>query len=189
MPGIAVIVIDVQHMFFCGREPAYRAGEVIDGINLLTKAARRANAPVFFVQHESDADGPLARGSEAWQLPAALIREQKDRSVYKNVGDSFQHTSLAEQLRQNGIDSVLLCGYATEFCVNATARRAELLELHTTVVSDLHTTHSKPHLTADKIVEHQNFVWTHSSMSGKRVKVRPLADVLQTEFAAAEKRA
>jgi nicotinamidase-related amidase len=185
MSRIAVIVIDVQQMFFSGPAAAYRAGDVIAGINQITDAARRKNAPVFFVQHESDANGPLARGSDAWQLPAELIREQNDGAIFKTVGDSFQNTSLEEQLRQKDIDSVLLCGYASEFCVNATARRAELLALGTTVVSDLHTTHDKPHLTADKIVEHQNFVWANSSMSGRRVRVRPLADVLQTELVSA----
>ncbi|MEM5345863.1 isochorismatase family protein [Paraburkholderia azotifigens] len=183
MSGIAVIVIDVQQMFFSGAAAAYRGDEVIDGINRLTSAARKANATVFFVQHESGADGPLARGSDAWQLPAALVREQADASIYKTVGDSFHETPLADQLRQNDIDRVLICGYASEFCVNATARRAELLGLRTTVVADLHTTQDKPHLAAGKIVEHQNFVWTHSSMTGKRVTVRPLADILQAEFA------
>ncbi len=185
MSRIAVIVVDVQQMFFSGPAAAYRAGDVIAGINRITDAARRKNAPVFFVQHESDADGPLARGSDAWQLPAELVREQNDGAIFKTVGDSFQNTSLAEQLREKDVDSVLLCGYASEFCVNATARRAELLTLDTTVVSDLHTTHDKPHLTADKIVEHQNFVWANSSMSGRRVRVRPLADVLQTELVSA----
>ncbi|AUT69657.1 cysteine hydrolase family protein [Paraburkholderia hospita] len=183
MPGVAVIVIDVQQMFFSGPSPAYRGEEVIDGINRLTASARKANAPVFFVQHESDANGPLARGSDAWQLPATLVREQADASIHKTVGDSFHETPLADQLRQQGIDSVVICGYASEFCVNATARRAELLGLRTTIVADLHTTQDKPHLAADKIVEHQNFVWANSSMTGKRVKVRPLADILQTEFA------
>lgn len=183
MTGVAVIVIDVQQKFFNGPSAAYRADEVIDGINRLTSAARKANAPVFFVQHESDASGPLARGSDAWQLPAALVREQKDRSIFKTVGDSFHDTPLAAQLQQDDIDSVIVCGYATEFCVNATARRAELLGLRTTVVSDLHTTHDKPHLAADKIVEHQNFVWANSSMTGRRVTLRPLADILQSEFA------
>jgi nicotinamidase-related amidase len=183
MPGVAVIVIDVQQMFFSGPSPAYRGEEVIDGINRLTASARKANAPVFFVQHESDANGPLARGSDAWQLPSALVREQTDASIHKTVGDSFHETPLADQLRQQDIDSVVICGYASEFCVNATARRAELLGLRTTIVADLHTTQDKPHLAADKIVEHQNFVWANSSMTGKRVKVRPLADILQTEFA------
>lgn len=183
MSGVAVIVIDVQQMFFSGPSPAYRGEAVIDCINRLTAVARKANAPVFFVQHESDANGPLARGSDAWQLPAALVREQTDASIYKTVGDSFHETPLADQLRQQDIDSVVICGYASEFCVNATARRAELLGLRTTIAADLHTTQDKPHLAADKIVEHQNFVWTNSSMTGKRVKVRPLADILQTEFA------
>ncbi|WP_109479785.1 cysteine hydrolase family protein [Paraburkholderia sp. C35] len=183
MPGVAVIVIDVQQMFFSGPSPAYRSEAVISGINQLTAAARNAHAPVFFVQHESDASGPLARGSDAWQLPAALVREQADLSIHKTVGDSFHETPLADQLRQKDIDSVVICGYASEFCVNATARRAELLGLRTTIVSDLHTTQDKPHLAADKIVEHQNFVWSNSSMTGRRVKVRPLTDILQTEFA------
>ena len=185
MSRIAVIVIDVQQMFFSGHSAAYRASDTIDGINRLTAAARRAYASIFFVQHESDVNGPLARGSDAWQLPGSLVREDNDGAVFKTVGDSFQSTPLAEHLRQKDIDSVLLCGYASEFCVNATARRAELLGLRTTVVSDLHTTHDKPHLTANKIVEHQNFVWANSSMSGRRVSVRPLADVMQAEFASA----
>ncbi|WP_144109787.1 isochorismatase family protein [Paraburkholderia sp. BCC1886] len=182
MSRVAVIVIDVQQMFFSGPTPAFRAGDVIDGINRLTATARREDASVFFVQHESDANGPLAHGSDAWQLPDGLVREPNDGSIFKTVGDSFQNTSLAEQLHDDGIEDVLLCGYASEFCVNATARRAELLGLRTTVVSDLHTTHSKPHLTADQIIEHQNFVWANSSMSGTRVTVLPLEDVLRTQF-------
>jgi nicotinamidase-related amidase len=183
MSGVAVIVIDVQQMFFSGPSAAYRGDEVIEGINRLTAAARNAHAPVFIVQHESDANGPLARGSDAWQLPAGLHREPTDIPIYKNVGDSFHETPLAQRLRDQGIDSVVICGYATEFCVNTTVRRAELLGLHTTVVTDLHTTQDKPHLPADKIFEHQNFVWANSSMTGRRVKVRPLTDILQTEFA------
>jgi nicotinamidase-related amidase len=183
MTKTAVIVIDVQEMFFGGAKPAFRAGEVIDGINRLTAAAREAGAPVFIVQHESAADGPLARGSAAWQLPAALNREASDASIFKAVGDSFQNTPLLEQLRERQIESLVLCGYATEFCVNATARRAELLGFETIIASDLHTTADKPHLSAEKIVEHQNFVWTHSSMSGHGVKVLPLNDIIDKEFA------
>jgi nicotinamidase-related amidase len=183
MAKTALIVIDVQTMFFSGAKPAYRASEVIDGINQLSAAARLAHAPVFFVQHESDANGPLARDSDAWQLPATLIREPGDASIFKTVGDSFQGTPLAERLREAGVDSVVLCGYASEFCVNATARRAELLGLRTIVASDLHTTQDKPHLDAAKIVEHQNFVWAHSSMSGKGVKLLSGSDIQRTEFA------
>jgi nicotinamidase-related amidase len=183
MARSAVIVIDVQEMFFGGAKPAYRAAEVIDGINLFTDAARRASAPVFIVQHESDANGPLARGSDAWQLPSTLVREASDESIYKTVGDSFQRTPLWDSLRHKHIDTVLLCGYATEFCVNATARRAELLGLRTIIASDLHTTQDKPHLSAGKIVEHQNFVWSHSSMSGKGVTLLSRAEILQAEFA------
>ncbi|MGF6962568.1 isochorismatase family protein [Paraburkholderia youngii] len=78
MSRIAVIVTDVQQMFLSGPAAAYRAGDVIDGINRVTQAARHENAPVFFVQHENDANGSLAHGSDAWQLPAGLVRGQND---------------------------------------------------------------------------------------------------------------
>jgi nicotinamidase-related amidase len=116
-------------------------------------------------------------------LPAALHREAGDVSIHKTVGDAFHETALEASLREHGIDSVVLCGYATEFCVNATARRAELLGLRTIIAADLHTTADKPHLAADKIVEHQNFVWSHSSMTGNGVTVSALSDILLKEFA------
>lgn len=183
MTSAAVIVVDVQEMFFGAANPAYRANEVIGGINRLTTAARATNAPVFIVQHESDASGPLARGSDAWRLPASLVCEPGDEIIHKTVGDSFHNTPLAERLRAKDVDTVVICGYASEFCVNATARRAERDGIATIIASDLHTTHDKPHLAAPGIVEHQNFVWSNSSMSGNGVKVRDLADILQTEFA------
>jgi nicotinamidase-related amidase len=183
MSRTAVIVVDVQQMFFGAGGRAFRGNEVIDGINRLTAAARTANAPVFIVQHESDPSGPLARGSDAWRLPESLVCEHGDKIIHKSVGDAFEKTPLAARLSQWGVDTVVICGYASEFCVNATARRAERDGLRTTIVFDLHTTGDKPHLAADKIVEHQNFVWLHSSMSGNGVKVLPLADLLQTEFA------
>ncbi len=67
MSRIAVIVIDVQQKLFSGQTAAHRADDMIDGINRVTDAARCQNVAVFFVQHESDANGPLAHGSDAWR--------------------------------------------------------------------------------------------------------------------------
>jgi nicotinamidase-related amidase len=183
MAGVAVVVIDVQDAFFSGPNAAYRGAEVIDGINRLTAAARESGAPVFIVQHDEDGDPEVAYGSAGWQLPAALERRDGDILVRKSVGDSFQDTPLKAELDRLGIDRLLICGYATEYCVNTGARRAALLGYQTTVVSDIHTTQHTSALTPEQIVAHYNHVWTHSSLSGNRIAVRPLAEVLTTEFA------
>jgi len=183
MAGVAVVVIDVQQAFFSGPNAAYRGDAVIDGINQLTAAARAAGAPVFIVQHDVPGDEEVEFGSEGWQLPASLVRSGEDRLVRKSVGDSFHETSLKDQLDRLGVDRLLICGYATEYCVNTGARSAAQLGYRTTVVSDLHTTQQGPDLLPAQIVEHHNRVWTQSSLQGNRLAVRPLADVLATEFA------
>jgi len=183
MPGVAVVVIDVQEAFFSGPNAAYRGVEVIDGINRLTAAARAAGAPVFIVQHDEEGDPEVEHGSAGWQLPASLVRTGDDILVRKSVGDSFHETPLKAHLDRLGVDRLLICGYATEFCVNTGARRAALLGYRTTIVSDLHTTQHISELTPEQVVAHYNLVWTHSSLSGNRVSVRPLAEVLATELA------
>lgn len=183
MTGLAVVVIDVQEAFFSGPSASYRGAEVIDGINRLTAAARAAGVPVFIVQHEKAGDPEVEYGSEGWQLPASLVRTGEDTLVRKSVGDSFHETPLKAHLDRFGIDRLLICGYATEFCVDTGTRRAALLGYQTTVVSDLHTTQHTSHLSPEQIVAHHNRVWAHSSLQGNRVSVRPLADILATEFA------
>jgi nicotinamidase-related amidase len=111
------------------------------------------------------------------------VRTGDDILVSKSVGDSFHETPLKAHLERLGIDRLLICGYATEYCVNTGARRAALLGYQTTVVSDIHTTQHTSDLTPEQIVAHYNHVWAHSSLSGNRISVRPLADVLATEFA------
>jgi nicotinamidase-related amidase len=183
MAGVAVLVIDVQHAFFSGSNAAYRGDAVIDGINQLTAAARAAGAPVFIVQHDEPGDEEVEFGTEGWELPASLVRTDGDRMLRKSLGDSFHGTTLKEQLDALGIDRLLVCGFATEYCVNTGARSAALLGYKTTVVSDLHTTQQGPDLTPAQIVQLHNRVWATTSLQGNRLAVRPLADVLATEFA------
>ncbi|KVM98820.1 cysteine hydrolase family protein [Burkholderia diffusa] len=183
MADTAVIVIDMQRGLVQRARPAYRLDEVVSGINRLTAAARAAHAPVCFVQHDGDADDDIVPGTSGWELHEELIVDHADWRIRKQVSDSFQDTPLAAQLDGNGIRSVLICGYATEFCVDSAARRAALLGYRTTVVSDLHTTNERTHLSAAQIVAHHHFVWENNTLSGNFVTPRTLADVLATEFA------
>ncbi|MFM0288534.1 isochorismatase family protein [Paraburkholderia megapolitana] len=183
MAGVAVVVVDVQRAFFFGPDAAYRGDEVVAEINRLTGAARAAGAPVFFVQYDGEAGDEVEPHTEGWQLHPGFVRSDTDVVVNKAVGDSFHETLLADMLARRDVDSLLICGYATEFCIDATARRAAFLGYRTTVVSDLHTTQHTSSLTPQQIVDHYNQLWPRASLSGNRVAVRPLADVLAAEFA------
>ncbi|SMG01970.1 isochorismatase family protein [Burkholderia singularis] len=185
MKGAAVLVIDMQRGLLQGARPAHALGEIVAGINRLTAAARAAHAPVCFVQHDGEPDDgdDIAPGTPGWELHADLVRAPADWSIRKRVSDAFQDTPLAAGLDRHGISHVILCGYATQFCVDATARRAALIGYRTTVVADLHTTCDWPHLSAAQIITHHNLTWKNCTYSGNGVVPRPLDDVLAMEFA------
>ncbi|KGX03734.1 isochorismatase family protein [Burkholderia pseudomallei MSHR640] len=143
----------------------------------------RAGAPVCFVQHDGGADDDVVPGTPGWRLHAELTCADADWRIRKRASDAFHGTPLAAQLAAHGVDAVVICGYASEFCVDSAARRAALLGYRTTVVSDLHTTNDRAHLSAVQIVAHHNFIWSHCSFSGNGVAPRPLDEVIAAEFA------
>ncbi|AKQ57660.1 isochorismatase [Bordetella hinzii] len=155
MPA-ALLIIDVQEGLFRTDAPPADAPRVIARINALAARARAARPPVVFVQHESPSGTPLARGTPGWSLDRDLDVHPQDRIVRKTTPDSFQGTDLSHWLWQHAVDEVVICGYATEFCVDTTARRAAGLGLHVTLVSDGHTTCDRAHAKADAIRAHHN---------------------------------
>jgi nicotinamidase-related amidase len=82
-----------------------------------------------------------------------------DAVIRKGACDAFQGTRLAAQLRRWGIGTVVLLGYATEFCVDSTVRRATSRGLRVVVVRDGHTTNDSPVLPATRIIAHHNRTW------------------------------
>lgn len=152
----ALIVIDVQHALFNANPAPASSTAVVERINALTQRARQQGAPVVFVQHEATAGDFFRHGSPEWALDARLITTDKDRLVAKTTPDSFLDTELQSVLSNADISHVVVCGYATEFCIDTTVRRAAGLGYDVTLVSDAHTTQDKPHAPATQIIAHHN---------------------------------
>jgi nicotinamidase-related amidase len=151
----ALIVVDVQEGLFRPVPQPASSEVVFARINALTSRARAAHVPVIFVQHET-AKGELEFGSRGWALAKELCVEASDERIRKTTPDSFLRTNLESILETAGVSHVVVCGYATEFCVDTTVRRAAALGYDVTLVADAHTTHDKDHAAADKIVAHHN---------------------------------
>lgn len=172
----AVIVIDVQRGLFETFPRPYEAGVIVERINTLTGRARKAGIPVIFVQHEVPA-GVLAYGSAGWQLAAGLEAGDLDYKVRKTTPDSFLRTNLAEILATKGVDTLVICGYATEFCVDTTTRRAAALGYAVQLVADGHTTHDKEHASAKDIRVHHNVTLENITSFGPRIAAVHSADI------------
>lgn len=171
--NLALVVIDVQRGLF---EPAPAdADAVIERINGLSAKARDAGMPVVFVQHERAGD--LEAESFGWALHPALRVVDGDHRIRKTTPDSFLRTGLDEVLSFCGVEGVVLCGYATEFCVDTTTRSAAAHGYHVVLASDAHTTHDKPHADAQQIRAHHNATLPAIRSFGVGIRALPAAEI------------
>jgi len=173
----ALIVIDVQSLLFDPEPRPDEADAVIGRINGLIDRARSAKVPVLFVQHESPGT-PIEYGSPGWALAAGLDARPDDVVVRKTTPDSFLRTDLAERLAALGVDRLVLCGYATEVCVDTTTRCAAGLGYQLTLAADAHTTHDKAHASAEQIRTHHNATLSAIRSFGSPIRVLPAAEIV-----------
>ncbi len=172
----ALLVIDVQRGLFESTPGPFEGEAVVQRINLLTEQARAADVPVVFIQHEREGS-PLAHGSDKWQLDRRLTVQPGDVKVRKSTPDSFLRTDLADLLAGWGTEHLVVCGYATEFCVDTTTRRAAALGFAVTVAADAHTTHDKPHANGETIRTHHNATLPNLTSFGPKIQAVLASDI------------
>jgi nicotinamidase-related amidase len=165
----ALIIIDVQRGLFDASPHPADADAVIARINKLSWNARNADIPVIFVQHEKSGS-TLQFGSTGWELEQHLHVESTDHKIRKTTPDSFQDTKLGELLSKLKVSRVIVCGYATEFCVDTTIRRAASLGYEVIIAADAHTTHDKSHMSGDKIRQHHNATLPEITSFGPKIR-------------------
>ncbi|WP_027251557.1 cysteine hydrolase family protein [Photobacterium halotolerans] len=174
----AVLVIDVQRICFEPEPQPFEADAVVARINQLTTWARKKALPVIFVQHE-EPDTEIAYQSEGWQLHTDLITAEGDVLVRKTTPDAFHDTVLKATLDRLEIEQLVVCGYATDFCVDTTTRRAAGLGYEIELVSDAHTTHDKPYASGELIRQHHTFVLSAAESFPTKIKAVTTAELLE----------
>ena len=184
MPSqIALIVIDVHVALFDPVPRPSDAEAVLGRLRALAQAARAAGVPVVWVQHESPREGhPLAHGSPSWAVHPDAGALAEDVYIRKTTPDSFLRTGLADWLATRGIGHLVVCGYASEYCVDTSTRRAAGLGLAVTLAADAHTTHDKPHASGALIRAHHNATLADLTSFGPPIRAVPSAELA---FAAA----
>jgi nicotinamidase-related amidase len=133
----ALVVIDLQKGIV-GRQTVPHAAEVVVRNAAALAAAFRENGmPVFLVRVTpspdwKDALRPIADAAWPAQTPppdwAEIVSEMGpkpgDFVITKRQWGAFYGTDLDLQLRRRGLAAIVLCGIATEFGVESTARDA-----------------------------------------------------------------
>jgi len=153
----ALIITDMQQGLFSA--PKHDAAGLVTRLNQLARRIRAASGIVIFIQHEGLAGDAFEPQSPGWQLLSDLVVEPNDVIVSKKSCDAFLNTKLADLLRTNGVDRLVITGCATDYCVDTTIRSALARGYATVVPADGHTVSDRPHMSAEKIIAHHNAIW------------------------------
>jgi len=131
----ALVVIDLQHGIVAGDHAPYSSGHVVGNTVLLAQAMRNHGGTVIFVHVQLDellqmgGDAPIS-GKGAPPPPHASVLvpelgvEATDIVVKKRSWGAFYGTDLELHLRRNNVKNIILCGIATNYGVESTAREA-----------------------------------------------------------------
>jgi nicotinamidase-related amidase len=170
----AVLTIDIQQGLVTGFEADWVG--VLERIAALLSRARQAGVPILHLQHEGGPGHPLAHGSRGWQLHPA-VQAGQEPVVAKRWSDAFVETTLTRELAARGIGHLVVVGAQTEFCVDATVRRAASLGYDVTLVADGHTTLASRQLTREQIIAHHNRTLPRLAVVGPRIAAVPAAEI------------
>lgn len=159
-PGVAaLIIVDVQNDFVSPEGSAGKRGEdvtaamaMVPNLLRLIDEARSVGLTIVYIRttHSEWTDTPSwiyrssqksglntcregTWGAEFYQGIAPLPSE---RVVIKHRYSAFINTDLNTVLKARGIQSVLVCGVATNVCVETTARDAYMFDFYVTMIED-----------------------------------------------------
>ena len=131
----ALIIVDVIRGFTDPDCPlGSDATSVVEANRKLMDVFHSQNRPVYLTTVVYDSDDQasvfrarvpalniLSRGSRWCDIDARLPLLPSDIILEKTHASAFHETGLAEQLRNNGVDSLVVAGLTTSGCVRATA--------------------------------------------------------------------
>jgi nicotinamidase-related amidase len=154
-----ILVVDMQAGLMEGA-PKHDLRGVIDRINRLTAMVRGRSGKVVWIRHCGKPGDGFEPRTAGWAFLPELVRRDEDLVIEKTLNDPFAGTPLKETLDQLTPDRVLITGWATDFCVDATVRSAVSNGYHAVAVADGHTLSDRPHLDAASVIRHHNWVWS-----------------------------
>jgi len=138
----ALLVVDVQIAINRPEKGRRNNPQADENVARLLTAWRELNRPIFHVKDNSTSSESAFHPSKSGNAIQPYARPLPGEPlIEKETHSAFIGTDLEARLRSAGIDTVVIAGFVTNHCVEATARVAGDLGFTTYVVSDASGTH------------------------------------------------
>lgn len=160
----ALMIVDMQIMPFIwkdyGGKALYQEKELLQKTQQLISKARAAHASIYYVMYTETGDSLRVENGQLWQVHPEILPQANDKLIVKYHADSFFETDLDTMLKADGIDSIVICGVQSEFCIDTTVRRAHSLGYKVELAADAHSTFDSDVLSAVQVISHHNATLT-----------------------------
>ena len=157
---MVLLVVDVQNALI--HDHPYQEQRVIESIKTLIDTARSNQKEVIYVRHDDGAGTAFEYGTDSWQIYEAIAPKEGEFIVDKRYNSAFHKTDLKRYLDSKQVDTILLTGMQTEYCIDATLRSAFDLEYTVIIPEGTNTTFGNEYLSGEKLYEYYNFkIWNN----------------------------
>ena len=140
----AVVIIDAQREYVDGKLPLEGMEPALAEIGRLLGRARALQVPVIHIVHQGRAGGAFAPGSPGFEIASPAAPAPGEAVVHKNLPNAFASTDLASRLAALKKGNVVLAGFQTHMCIEATARASIDLGFKATVIASACATRALP---------------------------------------------
>lgn len=132
----ALIVIDMQKAFFESDPLKSKQSDLVASCNVLIRSAREHKIPIYTVRtiHSRTKDTwtlNMLDDNQGFLFPDEQgssfvdgLDTQGSYEIIKTRDSAFWQTDLLTKLREQSIDTVVLCGVSTQLCITHTATDA-----------------------------------------------------------------
>ncbi|ONI81375.1 isochorismatase hydrolase [Actinosynnema sp. ALI-1.44] len=174
-----MVILDVQELLL---PLIWRSEELVGRIAALARQARKDGVPVIAFQQIGET-GSFFDPEQPRTRPAdGLALEPADTVIRKTATDAFYGTDLAAVLLKREVDTVVITGVATDYCVDATVRSSQSHGLDVVLVEDGHAPVAEGDpaagLAPEQIVERHNRILSTGMHPGGSVRVVPAAEIV-----------
>lgn len=173
MSKTALLVVDVQEALV-GENP-YNKESTISNIEEIIKSCRNNNIEVIYVQHDGGKGDDLEVGTKGWQIHDKIAPKEGEKTIDKNFNSSFKNTELKGYLNEKNIETIILVGMQTEYCIDTTCKVAFEHGFKLIIPEGTNTTFDNDYMTGKEIYEYYNFkIWKN-----RFARLEKLEDVIE----------
>lgn len=115
---MVLLVVDIQEQIIA--DMPNKAFNLIANVKRLINTARDNDLEVIYVRHDDGCN--LTKGTVGFEIYSEIAPQMDEKIFDKYVNSAFRDTGLVEYLGRKNEKDIMIVGFLTDFCIDATIK-------------------------------------------------------------------